>query len=110
MCCIIFPFTFLLVDSISGDGTAVNLDYLPSLKYAILRPLIQKGSDGVQDAVKFMVDYGLVREDLDHILELSAWPGVKDIFSSVDSKVKEAFGWKQILPVKLNYLSLKLRT
>ncbi|KAK6617052.1 hypothetical protein RUM44_005409 [Polyplax serrata] len=76
---------------ISGDGTAVNLDYLPSLKYAILRPLIQKGSDGVQDAVKFMVDYGLVREDLDHILELSAWPGVKDIFSSVDSKVKAAF-------------------
>lgn len=78
---------YYLFFSISGDSHAVNLDYLQSLKNSIVNPLIVKGNNGVDESVKFMVDYNLVREDLDHILELSTWPGIKDSFSNVDSKV-----------------------
>lgn len=53
----------------------------------MINPLIHHGQDGVQDAVKAMTTYDLLREDLESLLELSQWPGSKDPMSRVDSKV-----------------------
>ncbi len=35
--------------------------------------------------------YALLREDLDSLLELSQWPGGKDLMKDIPSTVKSAF-------------------
>lgn len=63
------------------------MDYCGHLRNAVISPLIQHGPEGVQDAVKSMTAYDLLREDLESLQELSQWPGSKDPMSQVDSKV-----------------------
>ncbi|GLV41620.1 Germ line transcription factor 1 [Carabus blaptoides fortunei] len=78
--------------SMSGNKNAVNLDYLPFLRDAIVRPMAERGADGIPDALHTMQAYSLLREDLTSILELSHWPKTKDPFETgVESKVKAAF-------------------
>lgn len=76
---------------ISANKIGVGLDYLPVLKSLLSKPLIKKGSDGIDQVIKIMNEYFLTREDFDTILELSTWPGQKDPMSLIDSKVKAAF-------------------
>ncbi|XP_042886240.1 replication factor C subunit 1-like isoform X3 [Penaeus japonicus] len=76
---------------ISGTKLDVGVDYCGHLRNAVISPLIQHGPEGVQDAVKSMTAYDLLREDLESLQELSQWPGSKDPMSQVDSKVKAAF-------------------
>ncbi|XP_054268631.1 replication factor C subunit 1 [Macrosteles quadrilineatus] len=76
---------------ISGNREAMNLDYVSSLGSAITGPLLRDGTDGVSTALGILSEYCLVREDLESITELSTWPGGKNQFSAVDSKVKAAF-------------------
>ena len=63
---------------ISASKRALNLDYLPHLVDAIVRPLKEQGSEGVERAVHAMESYDLMREDLDSLLELSQWPNRPD--------------------------------
>nr|XP_045582058.1 replication factor C subunit 1-like [Procambarus clarkii] len=76
---------------ISGSKLDVGMDYCGSLRKAITTPLVDNGADGVADAVLAMTSYDLLREDMEAIIELSNWPGMKDPMSSVESKVKAAF-------------------
>ncbi|XP_047498187.1 replication factor C subunit 1-like [Penaeus chinensis] len=76
---------------VSGTKLDVGMDYCGPLRNTVINPLIHHGQDGVQDAVKVMTTYDLLREDLESLLELSQWPGSKDPMSRVDSKVKAAF-------------------
>ncbi|KAL0275125.1 UNVERIFIED_CONTAM: hypothetical protein PYX00_003084 [Menopon gallinae] len=76
--------------SISAGKEAVNLDYLHVLRDAITRPLLRDGADGVSETLQIMSDYNLTKDDLDNIMELALWPGGKDVFAGVDSKVKAA--------------------
>jgi len=77
------------VFSTSGSKQAVNLDYSPYLRDAIVIPLAKKGSDGIPASLEVMKNYQLLREDLDSIVELTQWPNRHDPFSTVDSKVKK---------------------
>ncbi|XP_060102254.1 replication factor C subunit 1 isoform X2 [Heteronotia binoei] len=70
---------------------AVNLDYLPYLQDAIVRPLACLGTEGVQDAVAFMDSYCLMKEDVENLMEVTSWGGKPSAFSKLDSKVKSAF-------------------
>ncbi|KAL8207503.1 UNVERIFIED_CONTAM: replication factor C subunit 1 [Gekko kuhli] len=70
---------------------AVNLEYLPYLQDAIVRPLACLGTEGVQDAVTFMDSYCLMKEDVENLMELTSWGGKPSAFSKLDSKVKSAF-------------------
>lgn len=74
----------------SGSRLSVRLDFAPFLLNAIVRPLREKGLEGVQDALNVMKEYRLLREDLDSLIELTTWPGKKNPMDSVDSKVKAA--------------------
>ncbi|MCJ8749186.1 hypothetical protein PDJAM_G00173520 [Pangasius djambal] len=76
--------------TLSSKG-AVNLDYLPYLRSALLEPLQCRGTDGASDSVKLMDDYDLIKEDFDSIMEISTWGGQPDPYSKLDSKVKAAF-------------------
>ncbi|KAF4071573.1 hypothetical protein AMELA_G00274930 [Ameiurus melas] len=70
---------------------AVNLDYLPYLRSALLEPLRCRGADGAAQSVTLMDDYDIVKEDFDSIMEISTWGGQADPYSKLDSKVKAAF-------------------
>lgn len=70
---------------------AVNLDYLPYMRSALLEPLQSHGSEGANKSVTLMDDYAIIKEDFDNIMEISSWGGQPDPYSKLDSKVKAAF-------------------
>ncbi|XP_068134562.1 replication factor C subunit 1 isoform X2 [Hyperolius riggenbachi] len=70
---------------------AVNLDYLSYMRDKLVKPLADRGTDGVQDVVDFMDSYYLMKEDFDNIMEISSWGGKPSLFSKLDPKVKAAF-------------------
>ncbi|XP_012236348.1 replication factor C subunit 1 [Bombus impatiens] len=70
---------------------AINLDYIRPLRNTILRPLAVGGIENVDTAIDVMNHYHLLREDLDSLVEISLWPGDRDPFQIIDSKVKAAF-------------------
>ncbi|NXN95136.1 RFC1 factor, partial [Rhinopomastus cyanomelas] len=69
----------------------LNLEYLPYLRDAIVRPLNDLGAEGVQEAITFMDSYCLMKEDVENIMEISTWGGKPSTFSKLDPKVKAAF-------------------
>lgn len=88
---ILFRFTItvlLLIYSTSGNRTAINLDYLQHIRSKIINPLLKNGSGGIEESLEAMNSYHLLREDLDNIVEVSHWPGQKDIMARIDSKVQ----------------------
>ncbi|KAJ8336026.1 hypothetical protein SKAU_G00393690 [Synaphobranchus kaupii] len=70
---------------------AVNLDYMPYLRSALLHPLERRGTEGAPQAVQLMDDYDLIKEDVDSIMEISTWAGRPEPYSKLDPKVKAAF-------------------
>lgn len=64
----------------------MKLDYLVPLRNAVVSPL-QKGLDGVREAVEFMKDYNLLREDVDSLIELCQWARGENPFKNVETKV-----------------------
>ncbi|KAK4324456.1 hypothetical protein Pmani_004904 [Petrolisthes manimaculis] len=77
--------------NISGSKLDVGMDYSGPVRDSVTRPLVKNGMEGVKEAVEGMTTYDLLREDLDALLELAQWPGVKDPMMNVESKVKAAF-------------------
>ncbi|XP_010217495.1 PREDICTED: replication factor C subunit 1 [Tinamus guttatus] len=69
----------------------LNMEYLPYLRDALVKPLQDLGADGVQDTVAFMDSYCLMKEDVESIMEISTWGGKPSPFSKLDPKVKAAF-------------------
>lgn len=78
----------MLVYSTSGSKLAINLDYLVPLRDAIINPLKKIGIDGVQESIKVMRDYNLLREDLTNLIELSCWKDTRNPFNDIDAKVR----------------------
>lgn len=85
-------FHFMLIQfdyliSVSGDRTAIGLDYVRALRDAVANPMLKNGANGIQDSVAVMRAYNLLREDLTNLVELAHWPRAKDPFDGIDSKV-----------------------
>lgn len=74
-----------------ANKDALNMDYMVHIRNAITKPLIDNGTNGIEAAINVMGKYHLTREDLDSIIEISLWPGIRDPTSNLDSKVKAAF-------------------
>ncbi|CAM9771554.1 unnamed protein product, partial [Choristocarpus tenellus] len=53
-----------LNSSISGGPEAVRLSYLPTLRVALTRPLLERGAEGAEECVSMLEEYGLSRDDL----------------------------------------------
>lgn len=66
----ILKFYIFFLNSISGDKTSVRLDYAEPLTGKLLRPLIEKKADGVDETLEIMKAYSLLREDLTNLCEL----------------------------------------
>lgn len=65
----------------------VGRDYSGPVRDCVTLPLVKHGMEGVKEAVEAMTSYDLLREDLDALLEVAQWPGVKDPMINVESKV-----------------------
>ncbi|XP_073821314.1 germ line transcription factor 1 [Musca autumnalis] len=74
----------------SGSRLSIRLDYAPFLLNKIVKPLIDKGVDGVEESLETLKEYHLLREDIESLIELSTWPGKKSPMDAVDGKVKAA--------------------
>ncbi|CAH1720691.1 unnamed protein product [Chironomus riparius] len=74
----------------SGSRSSVRLDYAQFIVQAIVRPLKDKGSEGVKDALEVIKEYRLLREDIESLLELTSWGLSKNPWEQIDSKTKAA--------------------
>lgn len=74
-----------------SSRSAVNLDYLHYLRYALLSPLQRHGAEGASEAVQILDDYHLIKEDVDSIMEISIWGNQPDLYSKLDPKVSRFF-------------------
>ncbi|XP_036341735.1 LOW QUALITY PROTEIN: replication factor C subunit 1-like [Rhagoletis pomonella] len=74
----------------SASRQSIRLDYAPFLLAKIVRPLKDKGMEGVKDSLDVLKEYHLLREDIDSLIELTAWPGKKGLMDAVDGRVKAA--------------------
>lgn len=69
------------------------MEYLSYLRDALVQPLKDFGADGVQEAIKFMDSYCLMKEDIENIMEISTWGGKPSPFSMLDPKVRFTGGY-----------------
>ncbi|XP_061394264.1 replication factor C subunit 1 [Musca vetustissima] len=74
----------------SGSRLSIRLDYAPFLLNKIVKPLVDKGADGVEESLETLKEYHLLREDIESLIELTTWPGKKSPMDAVDGKVKAA--------------------
>jgi Replication factor RFC1 C terminal domain len=54
----------------------------------VTTPLLTKGAEGVSEAIDAMVEYNLIRDDLEKLSELSTWGSATSAWQRVDGKVK----------------------
>ncbi|KHN83844.1 Replication factor C subunit 1 [Toxocara canis] len=75
---------------ISADRHSLVTDYVPVLRDRLCRPLVEKESDGVSEVIATYNEYSLMRDDSEAIAELAVWPGMEDLGSKIQTKVKSA--------------------
>lgn len=66
----------------------MNLDYLQILRDSIARPLLRDEAGGIPETLQLMSDYNLTKDDVDNVMEMALWPGGKDVYAAIDSKVR----------------------
>ena len=77
---------------ISGSRHDVRQHYLPTMFPLLINPLLDSGSDGIEEVINFMDDYYLGVEDRDAILELGVAPNdAEALIKKVPSAVKASF-------------------
>ncbi|XP_045760697.1 replication factor C subunit 1 [Maniola jurtina] len=76
--------------STTGSKSSIFLDYSTHLRDAILDPLIKDKSEGIDQSLRALESYNLLREDLDSLVELSLWPERRNPTVLIDPKVKAA--------------------
>ncbi|GAC93876.1 hypothetical protein PHSY_001443 [Pseudozyma hubeiensis SY62] len=76
----------------SGSRNDLRQHYLPSMWGMLIRPLVEKGGDGVEEVIGLMDEYYLGVEDREVILELGLEPNNADVWAKkVPSAVKSGF-------------------
>jgi len=77
-----------------ANYTAVRMDYLPLLKFVLLKPLVAFGQDAIQQSLTIMHDYFLCNEDLKLLSDVASYRTQAtwnmDLYKQIDSKVMKA--------------------
>jgi hypothetical protein len=53
----------------------VRNSYVPALRPRLLRPLAERGTDGVEEVLESLDAYGITKDDFDTIFELELFVG-----------------------------------
>jgi replication factor C subunit 1 len=77
---------------ITCDRFALRLSHISLLRDALTRPLL-KGKDGIDSTISLMQEYGIIREDIDFITDVTKFKSLNttDPWKNVETKVKSAF-------------------
>lgn len=82
-------------EAVECDRTAVRLSYLPVLRTALTKPLVEKGKEGIPEVLELMKDYCISREDYDFITSVTSFktkaPWGADPYKPIETAVKTAF-------------------
>ncbi|KAK7206481.1 replication factor RFC1 C terminal domain-containing protein [Myxozyma melibiosi] len=78
---------------ISGDAEEVRTQYLSSFFDNLYTPIATRANEGgVEDAIKFMDEYYLTKEDFDAVLELGVGPkNGEELWKKIPTATKTAF-------------------
>ena len=78
---------------VSADRTQLRESYLPVLLDTLMRPVRNKGADGVDEAIALLDANDLVKDDIDSMVELTGGlrPSSADPWLNVPSAVKSQF-------------------
>lgn len=78
--------------STSTNKLGLRMDYMPTFKQRLLKPLLDDGSDGIPKVIEIMDQYYLSKEDWDAIMEFMIGPDKTDtILKKIPATVKSAF-------------------
>ncbi|CCH63041.1 hypothetical protein TBLA_0J00410 [Henningerozyma blattae CBS 6284] len=75
--------------STSSDKTSFRLEYMPLLRRRLLKPLLDNGSDGIDEIIELMDKYYLTKEDWDYIMEFNNTEITQ--LKKIPSSVKSSF-------------------
>ncbi|GAU93363.1 hypothetical protein RvY_05316 [Ramazzottius varieornatus] len=75
---------------VTTNATGLILDYLPVMRRSLTAPLASKGAEGIDDVAAFVNSYDLLREDMEPILDVTTWTGMKNPLENVQPAVKAA--------------------
>ena len=64
------------------------MEYFPHLRNALTQPLVRLEGEGVPVVMETMMEYDLLREDYDNIVEVAQWSNRKDPMSQIPPKVR----------------------
>jgi replication factor C subunit 1 len=76
--------------STTSNKTEIRLHYLTMLKELLIKPLILRGTDSIEEVISLMDAYGITKDDFEAIAELAELTNA-DMYSKVPSNVKAAF-------------------
>lgn len=72
------------------DKVLLRLDYMGDFQQALLKPLLAKGEEGIEDVIETMDLYYMTKDDYDNIMEFGIGPSTNPV-AKVPTKVKSAF-------------------
>ena len=78
---------------VSGDKREIRQSYLPTLVPRLVSPLVEHGTEGVQEGIELMDQYYLGKEEWDAIVEMGIGEGmgVEQVLKSIPTTTKSAF-------------------
>ncbi|GAA5961951.1 hypothetical protein JCM8115_001625 [Rhodotorula mucilaginosa] len=78
---------------VSGDKREIRQSYLPTLFPRLVSPLVEHGTEGVQEVIDLMDQYYLSKEEWDAIVEMGIGEGmsVEQVLKSIPTATKSAF-------------------
>jgi len=74
----------------SGDKAEVRQAYVPALRSKLLKPLLERGNDGIPDVLAALDEYNLSKDDFDTIMELELLSGAAASLAAVPTAVKSS--------------------
>lgn len=75
----------------STSKSELRLDYVPAMREAFTRPLIEEGEEGIAPVIEYMDHYYLSKDDWDSILGFGVGAAEeKALLSKINTKVKSA--------------------
>lgn len=88
---------------VSGDKREIRQSYIPTLFPRLVQPLIDHGTEGVEDVIETLDQYYLSKEEWDAIVEMGIGEGMgqEEVLKKIPAQTKSAFTRKCVRRVRL---------
>lgn len=77
---------------VSGDKREIRQSYIPALSHKLVQPLVDRGSDAIEDVINEMDEYYLSKDEWDAIVEMGIGENSGDpLLKKIPAATKSAF-------------------